>query len=52
MNLDYEKSGLGPFFDHQRAKLMLRMLQKGMISRAEYEEQVGKNRPGKVSDRQ
>jgi hypothetical protein len=46
------RSLLGPFFDHQRAKLMLRMLQKGMISRAEYEEQVGKNRPGKVSDRQ
>jgi hypothetical protein len=43
---------LGPFFDHQRGKLMLQLLQKGMISRAEYEEQVGKSKPGKVSVRQ
>ena len=30
---------------------MLQMLQKGMISRAEYEEQVGKGKPGKLSVR-
>jgi hypothetical protein len=42
---------LGSFFDHQRGKLMLRMLQKGLISRAEYEEQVGKSKQGKVSVR-
>ncbi len=43
---------LGPLFDRQRGKLMLQMLQKGMISRAEYEEQVGKSKPGKLSPRQ
>jgi hypothetical protein len=43
---------LGQFFDRQRGKLMLRMFQKGMISRAEYEEHVGKGKPGKVSVRQ
>ena len=42
----------GPFFDRQRGKLMSRMLQKGMISRAEYEERVGKDKPGKVPVRQ
>jgi hypothetical protein len=43
---------LGPFIDHQREKLMLRMLQGGSISRAEYEEEMGKSKPGKVSVRQ
>ena len=43
---------LGPFFDRQRGKLMSRMLKNGMISRAEYEEHVGKSKPGKVSVRQ
>jgi hypothetical protein len=46
------RSLFGPLFDRQRGKLMLRMLNKGMISRAEYEEQVGKSKGGKVSDRQ
>jgi hypothetical protein len=46
------RSLLGPLFDRQRGKLMLRMLNKGMISRAEYEEQVGKSKSSKVSDRQ
>jgi hypothetical protein len=41
-----------PFFDRQRGKLMSQMLQKGMISQAEYEEQVGKGKPGKLSVRQ
>jgi hypothetical protein len=41
-----------PFFDQQRGKLMLRMLQKRWISRAEYDEQVGKSKPGKMSARQ
>ncbi len=42
---------LGPFIDHQREKLMLRMLHEGSISRAEYEEEMGKSKSGKVSVR-
>lgn len=45
------RSLLGPFFDRQRGKLMLRIFQKGLISRAEYEEQVGKRKPAKASGR-
>jgi hypothetical protein len=46
------RSLLGPFFDRQRRKLLLRMLQEGSISRAEYEERVSKSKPGAVSIRQ
>ena len=42
----------GLFFDHEREKLMSQMLQDNMISRAEYEEQVSKGKPGKASVRQ
>jgi hypothetical protein len=35
---------LGPFFDRQREKMMLRMFQKGLMSRAEYQEQVSKGK--------
>jgi hypothetical protein len=35
------RSLFGPSFDRQREKMMLQMLQKGLMSRAEFEEQVG-----------
>jgi hypothetical protein len=46
------RSLLGPWFDRQRGKLMLRSLREGSISRAEYEEQLRKIKSGTASVRQ